>query len=227
MKTIILSFFLIFREYFLSKQCGISVKVIGVIDFSGCIVLCGCWWPLRRKFRISKQFGRTKIRQLSIRVSRIGKWTILQPNQWRPQSQKFVHAEIGTEYFNITDRVYFISHYEPRIFRVLLHTVLPFHLLKRIQIRSHGPIFGDSNAFPRIWIRIDFFGYKIDECFHSIRRLKTEGCFGSLKSLFKTTNSKLIRIFCGILKYLKFKQSDNIKKSIHEWRHFFHLLLCS
>jgi hypothetical protein len=52
MKTIILSFFLLFREYFLSKSLVVSRKVISVIDFSRCNMFGGRWWPKRGKFRV-------------------------------------------------------------------------------------------------------------------------------------------------------------------------------
>lgn len=167
MNTIILSFCLLFREYFLSSALVLSSKAIIVIDFSGCNERSGRWrsigWPNRfERFR-KRITERTTADSLS--PYRARQWIPERSGESQLEIQRSVRSSIGTQHLNTPNCLHSHDHHEPRLRWVLLCPVLPVHLRQGIKVRRDEPIVGHPNPIKRVRVRIDLERYKVHQRF--------------------------------------------------------------
>lgn len=187
MNTIILSFCLLFREYFLSQALVLWRKALTVIDFSGCGERSGRWRP----------FGLSEFERLGRRITKICESKSIPPHwsrQWVQQRSTQHQLQIQRslppivpQYLDASDCLHPHGHHEPRLCWLLLHPVLPVHLRQGIEVRRDESSLGHADAFTRVRVRVDVERHKVDQRFvqQRARRLR-------LKQFY-------IRIFCGIL----------------------------
>lgn len=163
MNTIILSFFLIICEYFLSQSFVFTRRTISLIDFSCRIEFGGRCKPIRRTDCAER--------------SRIAKWAKSLLDGWigqrvRPhgsqcESQRLCQLrEIRQKHFNSPDRLHSDAHPEPGIRWLLLHPVLSLHLLEGVEVRRDEPLGGrHPDALAGVRVRIDLIRHEIHERF--------------------------------------------------------------